>query len=157
VIALVCAALIVLGLAALASTADTVLRIVLTVLAGLVGLAAVSLLFGVLQAGKPQLVADAAGVKTTITPRRIPWDRIERIRIMSSRIVGRSRIGVIPQSLAGALAPRSDVDRVIKMLESRQRREGAPFVVNLLWTGVSEDEARQRLTELAAGRAPITD
>jgi hypothetical protein len=156
-LALACAALVVLGLAAVASTVGATMRIVLTIAAGLVALAAVSLLFGVLQAGKPQLVADAAGIKTTLTPHRIPWERVERIRIMASRIGGGTRIGVIPTSLAETLGPRSDDGRVLKMLESRQRRDGAPYVVNLLWTGVTSDEARQRLSELAAGRTPITD
>ena len=156
-IALVSVVLIVLGLAAVASSAGTGLRIVLMIISTLVGLAGVSLLFRMLQAGKPQLVADAVGVKTTLTPLRIPWEDVERVRIMPNRFGGSARIGVIPRSIEAALGSRANVERLVKMLESRQRREGAPFVVSLTATGLTSAEARDRLTELAAGRTPITD
>ncbi|MDQ3112976.1 MAG: hypothetical protein M3Q84_02595, partial [Actinomycetota bacterium] len=59
-------------------------------------------------------------------------------------------------SLDEALSSRTDTGRVIKLLESRQRREGAPFVVSLATSGISPDQARTRLLELAADRAPVT-
>ena len=156
-IALGCVVLIVLGLAAVASTAGTGIRILLMIVSTVVGLAGVSLLFRLLQAGKPQLVADAAGVKTTLTPLRISWERIDRVRIMPNRFGGSARVGVVPLSIDEAVGSRANVERLVKMLESRQRREGAPFVVSLTGTGLSPDEARHRLTELADGRVPVTD
>lgn len=155
-IALAGVVLAVVGLAALASDASTGPRFVLMLAAGLAGLAGASLLFRLLQAGKPQLIADAAGVKTTLTPLRIPWDRIERVRIMSNRLGGSARVGVVPISLEEVLGARTNIERVLKLLQSRQRREGAPFVVSLVATGISADEAATRLLELAADRAPVT-
>ena len=155
-IGLAAAVLVLLGLAALASGASAGTRFALLVAAATIGLAGSSLLFRLLQAGKPQLIADAAGVKTTLTPRRIPWDRIERVRIMPNRVGGSARVGVVPVSLDEALSSRTDTGRVIKLLESRQRREGAPFVVSLATSGISPDQARTRLLELAADRAPVT-
>ncbi len=149
--------LILVGLAAVASTAETALRVTLTVVSAVVGLVGVSLLFRFLQAGKPQLIADAAGVKTTLTPLRMPWDRIERVRIMTNRVGSTARIGIVPLSIDEALSPRTNAERLVKMLRARQQREGAPFVVSLAATGISSGEARERLTELAAGRVPITD
>lgn len=156
-IALVSVVLIMLGLAAVATSAGTTLRIVLMILASLVGLAGVSLLFRFLQAGKPQLVADAVGVKTTLTPRRVPWEQVERVRILPQRSGRSARIGIVPTSIEGALGARMNVDRLIKILEARQRRDGAPFVVSLATTKITPDVARARLTELTAGRAPVTD
>lgn len=148
---------ILIGLAAVAAAADSAIRLTLTVVSGVVGLAGVSLLFRFLQAGKPQLIADVAGIKTTLNPLRMPWDRIERVRIMANRVGGSARIGIVPFSIDEALTPRMNAERLVKMLHARQQREGAPFVVSLTATGVSPAEARERLTELAAGRAPITD
>jgi hypothetical protein len=156
-LALASIVLILIGLAAVASSAETPIRLTLTVVSAVVGLAGVSLLFRFLQAGKPQLIADAAGVKTTLNPLRMPWDRLERVRIMPNRFGGSARIGVVPLSIDEALTPRMNAERLVKMLQSRQQREGAPFVVSLTATGISPAEARERLTELAAGRVPITD
>lgn len=142
--------------AAVASSAGTGVRVALMALTALLALVGVSVLFRLLQAGKPQLEADAVGIKTTLTPRRVPWERIERVRLLPTR-TGGTRIGVVPVSIDEALGARMNVDRLIKILESRQQRDGAPFVASLATTGISADEARARLTELAAGRAPITD
>jgi hypothetical protein len=156
-LALVSVVLIVLGLAAVASNADTGLRLLLLVLSSLVGLAGVSLLFRFLQAGKPQLIADAVGIKTTLNPHRIPWKRVARVRIIPNKFGGNARIGITPKSVPETLSPQMATARLLAMLESRQQRDGSTFVVNLAATGISPDEARRRLTELAAGRAPITD
>ena len=156
-VALGCVVLIVLGLAAVASTAGTGVRILLMVLSTLVGLAGVSLLFRLLQAGRPQLVADAVGVKTTLTPRRIPWERVARVRVMPNRLGGGARVGVVPVSIDEELGDRINSERMVRLLRSRQQREGAPFVVSLTATGISAAEARQRLTDLADDRVPVTD
>jgi hypothetical protein len=155
-LALVSVVLIVLGLAVVASTAETGLRVLLLVASSLVGLAGVSLLFRFLQAGKPQLIADAVGIKTTLNPNRIPWKRVARVRIMPNKFGG-ARIGITPKSVAETLSPQMATPRLLSMLESRQQREGSTFVVNLAATGISPAEARQRLTALADGRTPITD
>src|SRR6188508_521609 len=135
-LALVSVVLIVLGLAAVASTADTGLRLLLLVASSVVGLAGVSLLFRFLQAGKPHLIADAAGIKTTLNPERIPWKRVARVRIMPNKLGGSARIGVTPKAVAETLSPQMATDRLLAMLESRQQREGSTFVVNLAMTGI---------------------
>ena len=155
VLLLVSIVLLVLGLAVVATTSDDRLRLPLLALSTIVGLFGVSALSGFLQAGRPHFVADAVGVKTPITPMRIPWERVERVRIMPGRR-GRGVIGVIPLSLEEALGATAS-ERMIKLLKSRQSREGAPLIASLVATGISRDEAQARLTELAANRAPITD
>ncbi len=156
-IALVCLLLIIVGMGAIAAGSGTAVRITLMIVSAIVGLAAVLLLFRLLQAGKPELIADAAGIKTALTPRRVPWEQIERVRVIPNRIGGSGRIGVVPTSLVDAIGQQVNPERTIQLLERRAQRFGAPLVVSLVATGISVDEARARLTELAAGRTPVTD
>ena len=155
-LALVAVVALIIVAAVIGNTSETTVRIASMAVAAGLGFVAVLLGFRLLQAGKPAFVADAAGVMTTLLTDRLPWERIERVRVIPSTSKRGARIGITPISLAEALPARTDSKRLISMLESRERREGAPLIVSLSATGVTPEEATRRLTELAAGRCPVT-
>lgn len=104
----------------------------------------------------PLLAADGRGVTLQAFPgpdgvRSWPWEDIERV--FAHRISRQFRLlCVLPRDVEAELAVfpagRSTLEKSMQLC-------GAPYSVNLVAAGISEQQAGQALRELAAGRSQV--
>ncbi len=105
----------------------------------------------------PLLTADAQGVPVQAFPgpdgvRVLPWTAVERVYV--HRVARQFRLlCVLPRDVAAELA--AFPGQHAETLRSSVATCGAPYSVNLVAAGISDEQAGRALHALAAGRAHI--